>query len=132
MQSLEAVIAAGFAADNGIKQFVRAVIALEQAAVSVAGVASRPSRELVRVAIKHALFHQLVPIRHLLGAEFPVASIPQNQRKPLNEYCIQWERGIRQALQAVIDGKPEPIIDDEIDEVEYVEKMQNGHDQESL
>jgi hypothetical protein len=101
-------------ADSALSQYVQTVEQMDRYVQSLSAVSGgRPSRQLLRLALKRSLFFHLIPLRNIVGPDLPVATLSPNDRKPLAHFGDAWDRVIRGSLEAIIAGKPVELEPDE-------------------
>ena len=82
------------AADAALRQYLTAIVAVDQCAQRVCTIASRPSRDIVRAALKRSLLSALTAHRQT----FELPLLPPNERKPLADWAQSWTATIRGTL----------------------------------
>ena len=99
---LDHLLSHAHGADAALRQYLTAIVAVDQCAQRVCAIASRPSRDIVCAALKRSLLSALTAHRQT----FELPLLPPNERKPLAEWAESWATAVRGTLKQRI-AEPE-------------------------
>jgi len=104
LDHLETLLQHAHGADAALRQYLTAIVAVDQCAQRVCAIASRPSRDIVCAALKRSLLSALTAHRQT----FELPLLPPNERKPLAEWAESWATAVRGTLKQRI-AEPERL-----------------------